>query len=202
VDDLVLRLLKESEARFSAAREALKTSAIPNSKEASKLHKVDSIKEESPKKETPETNEIYEALLNVSEPLARSYRQAKHDLDDLQRESWSGTAHEIREIVATLLRTLAPDEEVIAQKNYKQDKETSGPTQKQRVIYILQQHNAGSKEQALVASVAKMDDLIADIVRGFYSRASDAAHTGKDRRETKRLLTYFEAFARDLLNLG
>jgi hypothetical protein len=44
--------------------------------------------------------------------------------------------------------------------------------------------------------------MIAGLIRDTYSRASDAAHTLKGRREAKKLLKYFEAFAHDLLNLG
>src|SRR5512138_3260970 len=77
-------------------------------------------------------SEIFKALSRLSEPLANSYIQVKMDLDDSSRSSWAGTAHEIREVLTTLLRILAPDEKVTAQKWYRQEEKTSGPTQKQR----------------------------------------------------------------------
>ena len=42
---------------------------------------------------------------------------------------------------------------------------------------------------------------IGDLVRATYTRASDAAHRTKDRREVRRIVRYFEAFAHDLLDL-
>jgi hypothetical protein len=148
-----------------------------------------------------EVNEIYIALNELSEPLASSYLQVKKDLDSPSRISWAGTAHEIREILATLLRLLAPDGEVKTQKWYAQEPNTSGPTQKQRVRLILQRNGAGSKAEEVVTQVVRLEDMLGDLVRATYSRASDAAHRFKTKREVKRILTYFEAFATDLLNL-
>lgn len=145
---------------------------------------------------------IFSALLGISESLARSYAQIKEDLRDYTRLSWAGTAHEIRELLATMLRLLAPDSEVVAQPWYKQVLETSGPTQKQRVRYILQGHGAGSKERQVVEQVVHLEDMIENLVRSTYARASDAAHRFKPRGEVVRICRYFEAFAYDLLNLG
>ncbi len=145
--------------------------------------------------------DIYEALAKISETLADSYLQVKRDIQDEARLTWAGTAHEIRQIIASLLEILAPDAEVISQRFYKQDPHTSGPTQKQRTHYILQIYNAGSKERAVVEQIANLDVWIEDLVRATYSRASDAAHRYKERREVLRILGYFEAFSQDLLNI-
>ncbi len=145
--------------------------------------------------------EIYEALSTISLPLGQSYAQVKRDLYDNSRTSWAGTAHEVREILATLLRLTAPDAAVRACSWYRQEPNTSGPTQKQRVRYILSQHGAGSKEREVVEEVTTLEGMIGDVVRAMYSRASDAAHRFKDKREITRITRYFEAFARDLLNL-
>jgi len=146
-------------------------------------------------------SEIYKALLGLSEPLAKSYMQVKIDLEDDSRSSWAGTAHEIREVLATLLRILAPDADVISQTWYYQEEKTSGPTQKQRVRYILQENGAGSKEKEVVDLATKLEEMIGDIVRATYSRASDAAHRFKARKEVARIVKYFDAFANDLLDL-
>jgi hypothetical protein len=144
---------------------------------------------------------LYQALLEVSEPLAFSYAQVREDLEDEERTSWAGTAHEIREMVSTLLRLLAPNHEVTAQPWYKQEPKTSGPTQKQRVRYVLQQHSAGSNRREVAEEVDIIEAKVADLVRATYSRASDAAHRMKGRTEAMRVFRYFEAFAYDLLNL-
>ena len=144
---------------------------------------------------------IHIALARISPTLASSYAQVKSDLQDDHRISWAGTAHEIREVLATLLRTLAPDPEVTQQSWYKQEPNTSGPTQKQRTRYILQQHGAGSKELEVASQVSKLEEMIGDLVRATYSRASDAAHQAKTKREVVRIVKYFDTFAYDLLNL-
>lgn len=146
-------------------------------------------------------NEIFIALEKISPILANSYAQIKIDIQDTNRKSWAGTAHEIREITATLLRSLAPDEEIKKQSWYKQEPGTSGPSQKQRVHYVMTSRSANSKEGEVVEQVAKIDELVEDLVRAIYSRASVAAHTYKPRREVARILRYFEAFANDLLNI-
>lgn len=144
---------------------------------------------------------LYHALFGISESLGNSYMQVRSDLDDPTRTSWAGTAHEIREILATLLRLKAPDSEVKAKPWYRPEPNTSGPTQKQRVRYILQELGGGSKQVEVAEQISMIEDKIGDLVRATYSRASDAAHRMKGRTEAKRLLRYFEAFAHDLLNL-
>jgi hypothetical protein len=141
------------------------------------------------------------ALQRVDPALATSYRQVRTDLADGTRRSWAGTAHEIREILATLLRKLAPDEAVKSQTWFQQAPNTAGPTQKQRVKYILMQRNAGSNEREVAEHAATLELMVADVVRAMYSRASDAAHRFKNQTEVARLLNYFDAFAHDLLDI-
>ena len=144
---------------------------------------------------------IYDGLLQVSETLANSYAQVIRDLEDVERQSWAGTAHEIRQVIATMLSKLAPDHEVTSQSWYVQDPNVSGPTQKQRARYVLLERGAGSKEHEVAQLVGTLDGMIEDLVRAIYSRASDAAHRFKARDEVARILRYFEAFAQDLLGL-
>ena len=156
------------------------------------------------KKVTPD--DVYRALSQVGEPLAKSYLQVKNDIDSSDRTSWAGTAHEIREILATLLRTLAPDEEVTSASWYKEEKDVPEPkqkriTQKQRVNYILKQHRVGSAEEKVVKEIDTLDEMIGSLIRDTYSRASAAAHTFGGQREAKKLLKFFEAFAYNLMNL-
>lgn len=73
---------------------------------------------------------------------------------------------------------------------------------KQKVTYIMRKQNAGSKIKEVVEKVTEFEEaFVSSVVRGFYGRASDAAHRLKDKRETQRLLKYFEAFAYDLLDI-
>lgn len=153
------------------------------------------------KTDMPQHDKIYVALLEKSESLANSYAQVKIDIESDNRFSWAGTAHEIREIVATLLRILAPDKVVISQSWYKPEPNSSGVTQKQRVIYILKSRNSGSNEKEVLEQITGIEDMIGNLVRSTYSRASDAAHRFKERQEVIKILRYFDAFAYDLLNL-
>lgn len=150
----------------------------------------------------PSSSSVESALERVDPALAASYRQVRADLADVSRTSWAGTAHELREILGTLLRKLAPDEAVVNQTWFNQEPNTTGPTQKQRVRYILQQRNAGSKEREVAQHVAALETMVGEVVRAMYSRASDAAHRFKGRTEATRLLNYFDAFAHDLLDIG
>jgi len=147
------------------------------------------------------TSAVAAALYNLSEPLGRSYQQVLSDLADENRMSWAGTAHEIRQILSTLLHALAPDVEVKKRSGYRQDPNAAGPTQKQRVHYVLSKRDAGSKETDVVEMASSLDQVIAELVRASYSRASDAAHRFKGRKEVLRILRYFDAFAYDLLDL-
>jgi hypothetical protein len=144
---------------------------------------------------------LQQALSVLSDSLGMSYLQVKIDLRDKNRYSWAGTAHEIREVLATMLRLLAPDDMVISQNWYKQEKDTSGPTQKQRVRYILEENKASSKEKEVGELAIKLDEMIGEIVRATYSRASDAAHRFKERNEVIKIVKYFEVFSNDLLNI-
>ncbi len=146
--------------------------------------------------------DISYALEKINPILANSYAQVKHDIQDTKRISWAGDAHEIREILATLLRTLAPDQEVEAQHWFKSESKDGKPTQKQRVHYILQSRGVSSTKREVVEKIDIIDEMISSLVRSTYSRASDAAHTYETRKEVVRLLGYFEAFAHDLLDLS
>ncbi len=166
------------------------------------LKSTSEIPEEFPEKILSESSRdrLYKVLSDVHEPLGQTYAQVKYDLEDIGRTSWGGTAHEIRELMATLLRIMAPDVEVISQKWYKQEPGTNGPTQKQRAKYIMIKNHGGSSARAVMAEIELVDKK-ASLIRETYNRASDAAHRLKGRTEAKRLFRYFEAFAYDLLDL-
>jgi len=158
-------------------------------------------KSTSPKYNPNQQYKINEALRKLSVELSNSYIQIYNDLKDNNRISWAGTAHEIREILTNLLRLLAPDDELIKEPWYKQMENSSGPTQKQRVKYILTKRGAGSKERGVVDKVTALDKMIEELVRSTYERASDAAHRYKSKSEVSRILRYFETFAVDLLDI-
>jgi hypothetical protein len=144
---------------------------------------------------------ILDALTQISEPLSNSYIQIAADFEDETRISWAGTAHEIRELLRKILEVLAPAEKVQAEKWFKLEKGTSGPTQKQRVKYILGVRDGDSKQQKVAQDIELVEDKIGMLVRDVYGRASDAAHRSKNKSEAFKILRYFEAFAYDLLDV-
>jgi hypothetical protein len=162
--------------------------------------------ESSSGKENLSTNyylnqQIYSALCGLSDTLANSYRQIVRDFEDSERTAWTGTAHDIRELLRLILEKLAPTDKVVNMSWYKQEKDNTGPTQKQRVKYILSEINADSKEQEVVQNIDIIEDRIGNLVRKVYGRASDSAHRTKGKTEAFKILRYFEAFAYDLLDL-
>lgn len=191
----ILRDLQEAQRRIDSARAAIEHLAgyTPSS--------ATSVEQSGTKTAIFVSNEIYETLLKLSEPLACSYAQVKTDIQDTSRSSWAGTAHEIREILAQTLRIMAPDEKVKAQKWYKQETNASGPTRRQRARYILESQGAGSREQETVENILALEDAISKLIDGMYGRASDAAHRFKDRKEVLRVLDHIEIGLKQLLNL-
>jgi hypothetical protein len=145
--------------------------------------------------------DIYDSLAAIEQRLADGYAQAYADLADPSRVSWAGTAHEIRELLATCLRLLAPDNAVKQKPWYEPESQDGRPTQKQRVRFILESHHAGSHEREVTEQVDLIEERVGNLARSTYGRASDAAHRGKRRSEARRILNYFEAFAHDLLDL-
>lgn len=147
-----------------------------------------------------ERNEIFDALAAISPALANSYAQVKMDITDTNRVSWAGSAHEIREIISSLLRQLAPDDEVKKQRWFIQDPSTKGITRAQRTRYLIQLKNLGSNRQEVIEKDMNMlEDRISGLVNSIYNRASEAAHMYEDQDEVFRILGYFEALIHDLL---
>jgi hypothetical protein len=194
----LLRVLLDAQQMITSAKESLKQFSGDYLQTPSRI--VDPAKIEQAGL-SGTSKDIYDALREISDSLANSYAQVKMDLQDASRSSWAGTAHEIREVLSNMLRIMAPDEYVKEKTWYQQEKNTSGPTQKQRVRYILEQRGAGSKQREVVEKAAFLEDWIGEMVRATYSRASDAAHRKKSRTEVNRITSYFEAFAQDLLDL-
>lgn len=189
-----LALMKEAQRRFIDTKHALATEGYAPYEPLRPEPSSSDVKTLLP-------DEVYQALLRLSEPLARSYAQVRLDLTDVNRISWAGTAHEIREILRGILHTLAPDAAVKEQRWYAQDRSTSGPTQKQKTRYILEQRGSGSKGQKVVQNIETIEEMVGNLVRDTYGRASDAAHRFKGHKEAQRIFHYFVAFAHDLLDI-
>ena len=187
--------LKEAQRRVNNTKEALIQLGYQVA--------LSTDRDASPTNTTFVENDVYSSLLKVSKPLGDSYAQLKKDIEDGSRLTWAGAAHELREVLRCLLELLAPDDKVMAASWYQEDrqKKSPGPSHKQRALYILKQRNAGSTEQDVIKQIEVLEEGISNIIRLTYTRMSNAAHDRKGRREAKKLLAYFDAFAHDLLDL-
>jgi hypothetical protein len=119
---------------------------------------------------------------------ALSYEQALLDLSAGERLSWRGPATDLREALRETLDHLAPDKDVQESVGYKQEPNTSGPTMKQKVRYILRNRGqskvrAGTTEDATAA----IDEALGTFVRSVYARSSVSTHTPTDVGEVLRL---------------
>jgi hypothetical protein len=146
-------------------------------------------------------NPLAAALRGVDEVLWCRYVQACRDIADPGRLSYHAPMHDLRDILAGVLRTLAPDGEVTSQPGYVQDKGTSGPTQAQRARYILTVlRGRGSGAISAMKETMDLIDSISKIARATYSRAS-AAHEQASRDEASQILRYVQAVLSDLLGV-
>lgn len=76
---------------------------------------------------------ILATLAGLLPSAARSYEQAISDLRSAERLSWRGPATDLREALRETLDLLAPDEQVLGEPGFKLEKDTNGPTMKQKV---------------------------------------------------------------------
>jgi recombinational DNA repair protein RecR len=151
---------------------------------------------------------IEERLSELSDTLGIRYCQVCKDLRDQSRLAWTSDAHELRDILANVLRTLAPTEEVEAQKWYKLERDANGPTQAQRVKFILLQNQPANVSKASAKEAAKnaedeiehIDVLVSKIVRSTYKTGSRLAHSNATHRDCVGLLLHFDALMFSLLN--
>jgi hypothetical protein len=143
-------------------------------------------------------NPLGNALRRHDETLWCRWVQTCRDLADHGRVSYHGPMHDLRDILVSVLRNLATNEEVIAQEWYKEDPSAHGPTHAQRARYILSVlHKRGS---SAVTGADQTITAVSNLARTTYQRAS-AAHSKAHREEAFQVLRYVEALLCDLLGV-
>jgi hypothetical protein len=100
---------------------------------------------------------IIVVLQRLVPSAALAYEQALLDMGAGGRLSWRGPATDLREALRETLDYLAPDSEVTGQAGFKLETNTSGPTMKQKVRYVLRQR--GQPRAAVEASEAAVDSV-------------------------------------------
>lgn len=134
---------------------------------------------------------VIATLRQLSPSAACSFEQGLRDLASEERVSWRGSVVEFREALRDVLDKLAPDEDVETQPGYKQEKDTHGPTMKQKVLFILKSRKTPSSEtKAVVDSVNVVDEMVSSFVRSVYQRSSTATHLAAGRMEANRVRAY------------
>lgn len=133
---------------------------------------------------------------------AMSYEQAIADLSQDDRLSYRGPATDLREALRETLDRLAPDHEVTNAAGYRQEKDTSGPTMKQKVRFILKSRSVPRAAAATTEdATSSIDEAIGAFVRSVYTRSSVSTHTATNRDEVLRIRDLVRVVLCELLEI-
>jgi len=145
---------------------------------------------------------ILETLRMLAPSAALSYQQAMIDLESNERLSWRGPATDLRECLRESLDHLAPDTEVKVAPGYRQEPETSGPTMKQKVRFILRNRGVSKAVSGPAeAATDAVEEALGTFVRTVYTRSSVSTHTPTDRQEVERIADLIRVVLREILEI-
>jgi len=151
---------------------------------------------------TPTERLIIETLARIIPAAAISYEQCLFDLGQVQRLSYRGVAHELREVLRETLNYLAPDAEVMAEPGFKLEQDTTRPTQRQKALYVLRKRKLSREAMsAPELTVSMVEELGASITRTAYTRGARDAHTGSSAPEVRQLKMWIDAVLGELLEI-
>ncbi len=142
-------------------------------------------------------------LESILPTAALSYRQAIIDLEgSIQKISYRGTASELREALRETLDHLAPDKDILNANWFKPEQGQSKPTMKQKVRYILKNRNINeTKRLPTEKSIEMIDELIGQVARAVYNRASLSTHVSTTRVEVIQIKRYVDIILYELLEI-
>jgi hypothetical protein len=146
---------------------------------------------------------IIETLRELVPSAALSYEQALRDLNaSADRVSFRGTAVELREALRETLDHLAPDEVVMAAQGFRLEQNQTGPTQKQKVRFILRSRRVPEGARKAPEDAATLiDELVAGVARASYQRGSLATHVASTEHEVRQLKMYVDSVLAELLQV-
>lgn len=146
---------------------------------------------------------ILETLDRVCPSAGRSFQQGLNDFSDVDRRSWRGTAVEFREALREVLDQLAPDKAVTAQPGYKQERDTDGPTMKQKAVFVLKSRRPKDPQvKAFTEAIDVVENLIGKFVRAVYARSSLSVHAPTSCDEARRIRDYVSLVLVELLEVS
>lgn len=145
---------------------------------------------------------IIQTLEGLVPSAALSYRQAIIDLADETRLSFRGPALELREALRETLDHLAPDEDVTSADGYKQEKDRTGPTMKQKVRFILKSRGQNKSATALPEqTTSTVDEMVGTLTRSVYERSSVATHVATEQKVVLQIRRYVVAVLHHILEI-
>jgi hypothetical protein len=145
---------------------------------------------------------VLSTLERMLPSCSASYEQVLRDISVGDRISWRGTANELREILREVIDHLAPDAQVLAS-GIQLEKNQKGPTQKQKVRFILKARQSSSAARTSAeTSLETVDEMVATLARDTYTRSSASAHTATNAPEIRKLKRYVEALLADFLEIS
>jgi Predicted pPIWI-associating nuclease len=151
---------------------------------------------------TPTEQLIVRTLARIVPSAAASYEQCLLDLGDLQRRSYRGVAHELREVLRETLNYLAPDAEVMAERGFELEKGQARPSQRQKALHVFKKRKLSREAMsAPELSLSLVDELAASIARMAYTRGAKDAHTVTSSPEVRQLKMYIDAILGELLEI-
>jgi Predicted pPIWI-associating nuclease len=146
---------------------------------------------------------IIETLKQLLPSAALSYEQALRDLaNSTERVSFRGTANELREALRETVDHLAPDEDVMAADGFQLEPDRTGPTQKQKVRYILRSRGLSeAARRAPEESVSLIEELTGSVARASYTRSALSTHIASTEQEVRQLKMYVDSVLAELLQV-
>jgi hypothetical protein len=144
---------------------------------------------------------ILDTLTAMLPRTAAAYEQALRDIAQAQaRVSWRGTAAELREALREVIDHLAPDDKVMAVPGFQLEKDQKGPTQKQKVRFVLRARRSPSA--VAESSLGTIDEAVAALARSAYQGGSASTHVGTSSKEIRNLKRYIDALLGELLEIS
>jgi hypothetical protein len=144
-----------------------------------------------------------ETLTKMLPGSSASYEQVLRDIADGQRISWRGTAGELREVLREVIDHLAPDDKVRASQGFQLEQGQSGPTQRQKVRYILRARRIPSAAVTVAeGTLETVEAMVASLARSTYQLGSVSTHTPSTGVEIRRLKRYVDALLAELLEVA
>ncbi len=146
--------------------------------------------------------QIIDTLQRIIPSAALSYRQAIDDLSATSRHSWRGPATDLREALRETLDYLAPDEDVKSMTGYVQNKDTNGPTMKQKVRFILTKRGVSKAQSEPTENASEtIESIVGTFVRSVYTRSSVSTHTPTNKTEVIRIRDFVRVVLCELLEI-